>query len=158
MRALAKWIRKYRFQFQYDVTGLDKSIWSIKHFEMKLNWIHLCWVLSCLLLPIIVLGGFYLSTMAYLQVPDFWESWHLRKTMVKFFKFIYCHLQYGNIFLLLLQRGGQAARGWSFIYFLICFCVVVYKCLNGNPLDESKDLFNSGEVQGIARALTWWKI
>ncbi|MBR9833091.1 hypothetical protein [Acidiluteibacter ferrifornacis] len=83
-----------------------------------------------LILPLLVLGGFYLSTYAYLQVPDFLRKLAFAETMVKILSL--CAISnMGIFFLFYYKEMDKAARGVVFSTFLYAFGVVVYKLVNG---------------------------
>jgi hypothetical protein len=88
-------------------------------------------ILIGLILPIIVLGGFYLSTYAYLQVPDFLRKLAFAETMVKILSL--CAISnMGIFFLFYYKEMDKAARGVVLSTFLYAFGVVVYKFINGS--------------------------
>lgn len=83
-----------------------------------------------IILPIIVLAIFYLSTYSYLTVPSFLRKMAFMEIIVKILSL--CAISnMGLFFLFYYFQKDKAARGVLLSTFIYAFGVVLYKLFNG---------------------------
>lgn len=87
-------------------------------------------LLSGLVLPIVILGIFYLTTYAYLTVPDFLRKMAFFEVIIKILSL--CAISnMGIFFLYYYLHMDKAAKGVIFATFIYAFGVMAYKFYNG---------------------------
>ncbi len=87
-------------------------------------------MLSGVVLPLIILGLFYLTTYAYLTVPDFLRKLAFFEVIIKVLSL--CAISNMGIFFLFYHfQMDKAARGVIFATFIYAFGVLGFKIYNG---------------------------
>lgn len=83
-----------------------------------------------ILLPIIVLCIFYLSTYAHLTAPDFLKKMVFQSILLKLLS-LCAIVNLGAFFLFFQTKNDKAARGVIFATLLFAFYVMINKIMGG---------------------------
>lgn len=83
-----------------------------------------------IILPMIVLLIFYLSSYAYLTVPDFLRKMVFQSILFKLLS-LCAVINLGSFFFFYQTKHDKAARGVIFATFLFAFAVIVNQIIGG---------------------------
>tara|TARA_R110000868_G_scaffold291470_1_gene551834 strand:+ start:989 stop:1291 length:303 start_codon:yes stop_codon:yes gene_type:complete len=87
-------------------------------------------IIAGILLPLVVMGIFYLSSFSYITVPQFLRKMVFGAIILKLLS-LCAVINLGAFFLFYRMEHDKAARGIIFATMILAFVVVIDKVING---------------------------